>query len=204
MYTGITPAILPDKIPAALESSPHVCFALSESLDFSYCNPAWNRFAQENGGGPDVLSARVLRKPFLQFVPEELIGHFHCLFKEARAAGRMQDQDYECSSPETFRIYRMQIYPMRPGSGFAVINSLRVAHPHTREAREPDRSQYCDSKGLICMCANCRRIRRLDHPAIWDWVPAYVHSLRRDLSHTVCPFCREYYYGAYLTQTVRQ
>lgn len=201
MYTGVTPATLPDKIPTAVEESPDVCFAVDESLAISYCNPAWNRFAHENGGGPDVLSARVLRKPFLQFVPEELIGHFQGLFQAARAAGRMHAQDYECSTPEMFRIYRMQIYPLRPGCGFAVINSLRVAHPHTREAREPDAAQYCDSKGFIYMCANCRRTRRLDDHTIWDWVPAYVHSLRRDLSHTICPFCREYYYGEFLTQS---
>ncbi len=200
MYTGVTPDILPDKIPAALENSPQVCFALTESLDIFYCNPAWDRFAQENGGGPEVLSARVLGKPFLQFVPEELIEHFHSLFKTARAAGRMHAQDYECSAPEIFRIYRMQIYPMRPECGFAVINSLRVAHPHTREAREPNPSQYRNGKGLIFMCANCRRTRRLDDLAVWDWVPAYVYSARRDLSHTVCPFCREYYYGAYLPE----
>jgi hypothetical protein len=203
MYTGVTPSRLPDKIPSALESSPHPCFALTESLEISYCNAAWDRFALENGGGQDVLASRVLHKPFLQFVPRDLAGHFMNLFRTARALGRLQSQDYECSTPELFRVYRMQIYPLQPGCGFVVINSLRVVHPHTRVVCEPDETKYRDKDGLIHMCANCRRACRAEEPAAWDWVPAYVQAPRRDLTHGVCPFCREYYYGDYLPPSQR-
>ena len=88
MYTGVTPSKLPDKIPAALESCPHACFALTESLEISYCNAAWDRFALENGGGPEHAGSRVISKPFLQFVPRDLEQHFRNLFRTARALGR--------------------------------------------------------------------------------------------------------------------
>ncbi|MBZ5494548.1 MAG: hypothetical protein LAO76_26790 [Acidobacteriia bacterium] len=198
MYTGVTPAKLPDKVPASVESSPHACFALTESLYICYCNPAWDRFALENGGGADVLAASVLHKPFLQFVTDELRENIKNLFQRARTFGRLQSQDYECSSAQVFRLYRMQVYPLQSGSGFVVNNSLVVVHPHTRAICEPDDSIYRCKLGLIHMCANCRRTRRVDDPAAWDWVPAYVAHTRRDATHTVCPFCREYYYGAYL------
>ena len=198
MYTGVTPAKLPDKMPAALESSPHACFALTESLEICYCNAAWDRFARENSAEPDVLAASVLHKPFLQFVPEDLRLVYTELFQRARALGRMQSQDYECSSAQAFRVYRMQVYPLQPGCGFAVVNSLVVAHPHTRAVCEPDEASYRDNDGLIHMCANCRRALRVGHPETWDWVPAYVETPRWNMTHTVCPFCREYYYSAYL------
>jgi hypothetical protein len=63
----------------------------------------------------------------------------------------MQSQDYECSSAQVFRIYRMQVYPLRPGCGFVVINSLRVVHPHTRAVCEPDDVIYRCKRGLIHM-----------------------------------------------------
>jgi len=50
----------------------------------------------------------------------------------------------------------------------------------------------------IHMRANCGRTRRNGDPEIWDWVPAYVEHPRSGVTHTICPFCREYYYGAYL------
>lgn len=200
MYTRFAPAQLPETVPTAvLERSPHPCFALTESLNICYCNPAWDRFAGENGGGTNVLANNVMHKPFLQYVPCELRGNFETLFFKSRALGRPQAQDYECSSAQTFRLYRMQIYPLQPGSGFAVVNSLRVAHPHTRFAHEPDEAQYLHDDGLMRMCANCRRTRRVDDPAAWDWVPDFVEHPRKNVSHSVCPFCAEYYYGAYLS-----
>lgn len=199
MYTGVTPSKLPDKIPAAVEASPHACFALTESLEICYCNPAWDTFALENSAEAGVLAASVLHKPFLEFIPEDLRLVYREIFQRARALGRMQSQDYECSSAEVFRIYRMQVYPLQPGCGFAVVNSLVVAHPHTRAVCQPDDARYRDRDGLIRMCANCRRTRRVDAPAAWDWIPAYVERPWREVTHSVCPFCREYYYGAYLS-----
>jgi hypothetical protein len=202
VYTGVTPKKLPDKMPAAVESSPHACFALTESLDICYCNPAWDRFALENSAESGALAASVLHKPFLQFVPEDLRLFYQEIFQRVRALGRMQSQDYECSSAQVFRVYRMQVYPLQPGCGFVVINSLVIAHPHTRVVCAPDDASYRERDGLVHMCANCRRTRRVDDPAVWDWVPAYV-TRPRDATHTVCPFCAEYYYGAYLPGVAR-
>lgn len=199
MYTRFAPAQLPASVPTAvMERSPHACFALTESLDICYCNAAWDRFAVENGGGRNVLTRNVIRTPFLGYIPGELRESFKSLFTNARALGRPQAQDYECSSAQIFRLYRMAIYPLQPGSGFAVVNSLRVAHPHTRIACEPDEVRYTHNDGLMRMCANCRRTRRVDDSAAWDWVPDFVEHPRTNVSHSVCPFCAEYYYAAYL------
>lgn len=199
MYTGFKPTLLPSKIPTAMQTCPQACFALTEALEFSYCNPAWDRFALENQGTRGALAKDVLHKCFLEFVPEQLKAHYAGLFSRARATGRMQSQDYECSSAQKFRIYRMQAYPLEAGLGFLVVNSLRVEREHTRRAHEPDDARYRDKNGFICMCANCRRAQRIGDPGTWDWVPDYVRNRRRDVTHGICPFCREYYYGAYLS-----
>ena len=196
MYTRFSPSRLPAKVPfAVLETTPHACFALTESLAISYCNPAWDRFARENGGGPEVLANQVLLTPFLRYLPNDLVPHFQTLFKNVRTLARPEAQDYECSSAQVFRLYRMQVYPMQAGCGFLVINALRVAHPHDRESFHPDDSKYLHKDGLIRMCANCRRSRRAENPAAWDWVPDYVEHPPTNISHGVCPFCAEYYYG---------
>lgn len=144
------------------------------------------------------MAASVLYKPLLHFVTDDLRENFKNLFHRARTLGRMQSQDYECSSAQAFRVYRMQVYPLRPGSGFVVNNSLVVVHPHTRAVCEPDDASYRCARGLIHMCANCRRTQRVVDPETWDWVPAYVETPRWNMTHTICPFCREYYYSAYL------
>src|SRR5579883_277704 len=108
------PAELPVKVSTAvMDRSPHTCFALTESLDIEYCNPAWDRFAVENGGQQGVLASHVLHTPLLQYVPGEIAPKIRRLFGTARALGVPQEQDYECSSAETFRLYRMQVYPLR-------------------------------------------------------------------------------------------
>ena len=201
MYTRFALKQLPEAIPdAVMESNPHACFALTESLDISYCNRAWDRFAIENGGRPNVLARNVMHKPFLEYVPGELIPNFQALFATVRSLGRPQAQDYECSSAEVFRLYRMQVYPLKAGCGFAVINSLRVVHPHTRAACDPDESKYVHNDGLIHMCANCRRTRHVNDPSAWDWVPDFLTHPADKVSHGICPFCAEYYYSAYLVK----
>jgi hypothetical protein len=151
-----------------------------------------------------VLASSVLHKPFLQFIPEDLRPIYKEIFQRARAQGRMQSQNYECSSAQAFRVYRMQVCPLQVGCGFVVINSLVIEQPHTRAVCEQDDASYRDNDGLIHMCANCRRTRLVDVPAAWDWVPAYVEHTRRDATHSVCPFCREYYYGTiWLRKNIR-
>jgi hypothetical protein len=194
---SMAPKAIPRAIPLeVLESCPDSCFALSESLDITYCNAAWNTFALANHAGPEVLGARVISRNLLEFVPDELKAFHAGLFAKARTLGQPVSHDYECSSATHFRLYRMQIYPL--ADGFAVINSLRVEHPHDRTPLEPNEALYRNSAGLIRMCSNCRRANRANDPAAWDWVPDYVVHMRENTTHGVCPACLEYYYRPYL------
>ncbi len=188
---------MPRAIPlSVLENCPDPCFVVSETLDITYCNAAWDRFALENHGGPEVLKDRVVSRNLLDFIPADIKQYHAGLFARARATGQPVSHDYECSSATLFRLYRMQIYPL--DKGFTVINSLRVEHPHDRPPIEPKDAAYKDAAGLIRMCANCRRTNRANDPTAWDWVPAYVERMRENTTHGVCPPCLEYYYRPYL------
>jgi hypothetical protein len=183
-----------------LERARDTSFALSEPLDIIYCNSAWDRFAQENGGSQEMQGRSVISKNLLDFVTPELRGFYSSLFARARAIGQPVDHDYECSTASAFRLYRMRVYPLAPGHGFVVLNSLRVEHPHDRIARPPDDAIYTDSAGLMHMCANCRRTRRTSPspPDVWDWVPTYLDRNLANVSHGICPVCLEYYYGPFI------
>jgi hypothetical protein len=178
----------------ALEDSPHPGYVLSEQLDITYCNEAWDRFALEQGGEPAVLASNIIGRNLLDSVAPDLKSFYAELFTRARALGQPVSHDYECSSATVFRLYRMQIYPLQAGAGFVVQNSLRVEHPHDRVALAPSDALYRDDSGLIHACGNCRRTRRVTDPGIWDWVPAYVENKSMDISHGVCPMCLEFYY----------
>ncbi len=195
------PGLLLKNLPVeTLESSPEPCFALSEPLDITYCNSAWDRFARENGGGAKTLRRNIISRNLLDFVAADLKGYYAELFARSRALGQPVDHDYECSSSQVFRLYRMQIYPLEPGRGFVVLNSLRVERGHDRTARDPDDAIYRDSAGLMHMCANCRRTRRAHEPEAWDWVPAHLDGELPGVSHGVCPMCLEYYYRPYMKE----
>jgi hypothetical protein len=193
------PTLLPEAAPMdVLESLPDSCFVLSEALDIVFCNSAWDRFAQENGGAT-ARAACVISKNLLDVIAPALRDFYRQLFAQARILGQPVDHDYECSSPAAFRLYRMRIYPLESSKGFVVLNSLRVQRPHDRIASEPDDAAYIDSAGLIHMCANCRRTRRVaDRDNAWDWVPAYLDGNRKNISHGVCPMCLEYYYRPFM------
>lgn len=197
MRTIMAAEALPQSIPPqVLENCPEPCFTVSESLAITYCNSAWDRSALLNQGSPAVLSHNVTSRNLLEFIPRELKQYYLDLFATARAVGHPVSHDYECSSATLFRLYRMQIYPLT--SGFAVINSLRLEHPHERVPVAPNDAVYRNGAGLIRMCANCRRTRRVDNPDAWDWVPAYLDLPYGDVSHGVCPPCLAFYYRSHL------
>jgi hypothetical protein len=196
MPRASTTPSLPEQLPVAiLESNPHSCFLLTESLDFAYCNSSWDRFARENSGGEEVFASRVLSRNFLDFVPLDLKDFYAGLFAAARAGAQVMHHEYQCSSPADFRVFRMDIYPLQAGRGFAVINSLMVEHPHTQATLGPSDATYKNENGLIRMCSNCRRSSRVDNPDVWDWVPSHLD--RHDVTHGICQLCLDYYYRAY-------
>jgi hypothetical protein len=183
---------------STLEASKDVCCQVNRELRITYCNPAWDRFAHANSGGL-ALSHRVVGSMIMDFVPSELIEFYSAAFASAREA--VVEFEYECSSPELYRSFQMQILPVVQPAGYTVINALRVA-----ERMEGKRlafalgPEYVTDAGIITACSHCRRARRVDALEHWDWVPAILMPTQHSISHGLCPMCHAYFYGHWLSK----
>jgi hypothetical protein len=179
---------------ADIEQQGDVVYAIADDHRLVYFNPAWERFARENGGvwPSDSLS---LGASVLAATPEALRGFYRELFASARRAGAPVDHDYDCSSPTVFRRLRMRVYPLAP-SGWLVTNSVVVERLAPESEDSGVASDYLDAHGMITMCAHCRRTRRADVQSAerWDWVPAWVARIPERTSHGLCPGCFAYHY----------
>ena len=182
-----------------LEHSNEVIFIVDRHLRIAYCNPAWDRFALNNGG-EDVVAARVLSTDLMSVIPEPLFDFYSQVFQRCSQCPLAFDLDYECSSPELFRLLHMNILPLRRSGGLAFINSLRVEHIHGAERPVwPVSDIYFSPDRMITMCCHCQRTRRRDASQAWDWVPEFVRTRSWRVSHGICPVCKSYFYSKYFT-----
>jgi hypothetical protein len=171
-----------------------VIYLLDDELRFVDCNPAWDAFAAENGGR-SISRAEIKGRLILDFVPDVLRTFYvHKYWFAKRAAGWTQ-LDYDCSTPEKIRLFRMAM--MAVDDRLLVTNHLRLEE--ACEVRAPltdeQAASYISPGGLVSMCANCRKTRQVESETQWDWIP---EMLRRDTSkvtHGLCPRCLAYLYG---------
>ena len=179
----------------SLELNPSVIYILDPGLRISYCNPAWNTFARQNGG-KDLERELVVGKRCLDAVPDALREFYESEFMTAIQTQKPWEHDYECSSPEKYRFFHMRVLPLSSGH-LLVENSLFTERPHEAGGISSgvDHSRYIDQNEFITMCANCRRVMAWNSEGkTWDWVPAYLISTPVPLSHGLCPTCLAYYY----------
>ena len=168
-----------------------VC-ALSRDLRLVHTNDGWRRFARENGGG-EVLAHWSSGVSIVDAIPSPLRAFYSEAFQHAFATGERWEHDYECSSADVYRQYRMVVYPFE-GLFLVVVNALLIEAPHTREPSSPDPSVY-RVDGVIGMCSHCRRVRNPNSQLRWDWVPDVVRAPPPNLSHGLCEPCACFYYG---------
>jgi hypothetical protein len=180
-----------------LEKDPNSIFGLSTGLTLNYLNPGWYNFARENDGEPAISERYILGTP----IDDSMIGpardYYLDVFQNILRTGKVWHHDYECSSPEKFRIYHQSVYPLYNRRGLVIVNSLVKEQPHdenTRIPRQPIKTLYTQESGFINQCSNCRRVQRASQQDVWDWVPAWVENMPKNTSHSFCQICYEYYY----------
>jgi hypothetical protein len=170
-----------------------VIFSLDGNLNITYCNAAWDRFALANSGQHLCLPAPIGRC-VLDYIGEPDREYFAKHYERAIRQSEPWERDYECSSANVYRKFRLRAVPLRKTAGLFVMNSLIVEHPHRIAAAAPVHESYRRADGFIVMCASCRRTRRSGRPERWDWVPAFVDECPPEATHGVCLLCRELYY----------
>lgn len=172
-------------------ASDNTTYLVSPELRILRTNPAWTRFARSNGG-TQMIERWGRGSSLLDAIPEVLREFYRTRFLGTLATGQRWEHDYECSSAEAYRQFRMLVIPIRT-TFLVVTHALRIARGHDRVAHAADVDSY-EQHGILKMCSSCRRVEvpaRL--PARWDWVPELVAHMPPNTSHGLCPPCATLY-----------
>jgi len=136
----------------ALEHTDDVTYILSDELRILRMNGAWGRFARANGGeqlvsdwrrGANVLAA----------IPESLKPFYLAVFAHARDSQERWEHDYQCSSPEIHRRYRMLVYPFGGPSSSRTLSSSRVLMTTRRTRRRSTTPSTASSRCVRIVAA---------------------------------------------------
>jgi hypothetical protein len=177
-----------------VEADSTIVFCLDADLRITYCNQAWDRFAMANGG-EHLCRPAPIGSSVLDHINGPDKQYFEKQYRRVMGQKEPWERDYECSSAEVYRRFRLRVIPMQKRPGLFVMNSLRVERVHESPVCAAIESGYRRPDGFIVMCASCRRTRRpLPGPHMWDWVPAFVENFPPRTTHGVCLPCKELYY----------
>jgi hypothetical protein len=184
-----------------LDAQPGAVFGLWSDYTLAYLNPAWQRFAAENEGQPEVASRWGLGAYFFDAIPHSLEPFYRELLEGAPEPGlelHPINHEYECSSPELYRVFHLLLYTLPKRQGYLFVNSLVVERPHDPDERPPHaphEQEYRNEDGMATQCSHCRRFQRPGDAEQWDWVPEWVKDNPPKTSHGICPICSDYYYA---------
>jgi len=168
------------------------CCVLDSSLQFLYCNCAWDDFARANGGTRAAMGEALLHKRLLTYIPDILKSFYAHQFNILRQRGTVWYHRYECPSPREFAVYELQALLMHDQNEILICHSQIVRRPHTRPAVEP-RGSTRNGGRPVSMCCHCRRTFRDDGSGAWDWIPAYVQNPPANYIACLCQPCTDYY-----------
>lgn len=150
-------------------------------------NPAWDRFAKDNGGEGEYAS-------YFDGIAPPLRDFYRSVFTNALETGEVYEQDYECSSATTYRLFHLRALPV-DAHGLVLEHSLVAESPHDPQPEEVIEARYLDATGKLHQCGNCRRVRNRNREHEWHWVPRWVERPHPRTSHVICPSCAGYYWG---------
>jgi hypothetical protein len=175
--------------PGTLDRVGSTLAVLDTRCQILWVNEAWLRFAE--AGGCDFALERY--PSYLDGIAGPLRDEYEQVLATVVATGKVFEQDYECSTPETIRHYRMRVLPFLP-------DGLLVEHTpiasHAAPPGEPAIEElYLGEDQQIVQCSNCRRVRRpFEQAESWAWVPEWVAHSHPRTSHGMCTPCMGYYW----------
>lgn len=159
-------------------------------LTIAYISPGWRRFGAANGGAGAFADESALGRSLLEGVPEVLRERFQSVYASLAGDGT-GFYDYECSSADTFRRFRMTRHAVGT-RGMLLIHHLLEERPHDPSERpivRPEDVPLVPVDRPPTQCAYCRRMRVVGQPDRWVWVPEWVSSQPVLVSHGMCDLC---------------
>jgi hypothetical protein len=92
------------RLKEAVDSSPAVSYILDSELHIQHCNPAWDKFARENGA-PNLNARNIVGRVLLEFIPDVLRPAYSAAFSQVLTTSNVWEKCYECSSPDLYRLF---------------------------------------------------------------------------------------------------
>lgn len=187
--------LLRDYDERALAAGKGTVYGVWADFTLAFLNPAWFRFAGENQGEPKISRDWTLGRSILEAIPPPILPFFQSHYGRCLAEGRPWEHHYECSSPDVYRKFHLNVFPLGEGEGLLLVNSL-VAESHWIASENPlPADRYQNRDGILIQCCHCRRFRQNDVSATWDWVGDWVRQPPEHVSHGLCESCLGFYYG---------
>ena len=177
-----------------LYHSENSIFGLWPDLTLAFFNDGWFRFSRQNLGEPQISRDWPLGRSLCDAIPAVLSDFFNEGFLRCQTTGHPWAHDYDCSSPEVFRLMHQTVYPLKQELGFLVVNSLLVEKPIEDSPGTLILDDYIDNNGIIHQCAKCRKVQNLQSESRWDMITFLIASPPPNISHGLCPVCLDYYY----------
>ena len=117
---------------SVVEADTAVIFCLDADLRITYCNPAWDRFALENGG-EHLCRPAPIGISVLDYISGPDKQYFAKQYRRVIGQKEPWERDYECSSARVYRSFRRRVVPMQKRPGLFVVN-LTSAWPSAASA----------------------------------------------------------------------
>ncbi|QDU64218.1 hypothetical protein Pan216_51070 [Planctomycetes bacterium Pan216] len=167
-------------------------------LRLAFLNKGWFLALKQHHPRPEESDRWGLGRNILDGIHGPLKSFFetnlrHCLEKSVPWHHR-----YECSSPNEFREYQMNVLPLPRQAGLLILHFLTERRPHEerRVLHHPEEQTFRDRDGFIIQCSYCRRVRKADGEPSWHWVPEWVATSPSKTSHGLCRDCLLAYFDA--------
>jgi hypothetical protein len=177
-----------------MDRSEDVAYFLDTSFVLRGYNDSWIEFALANDGA-DVIERFPIGCDVLAVIDESLRPFYVEGYRKAMADGERFDCEYECSSPDVFRLLAQSAYPLDT-AGWLITNHFRIQEPFAPDAGEELGPRHVDETGNIIQCCHCRKTRDQSRHEKWDWIPQLVRNPRPEITHSLCVHCLNFYYPA--------
>jgi hypothetical protein len=187
--------LLQDFDPETLATDPAVIIGVWADFTIGYYNPAYLRFAADNGA-PDIAARHGLGGSMLDALPAEVKDYYLGHLRGVLASGLPWEHDYSCDSPSLERSYRLIARPLG-GKGLLLVHSLRMLAARDQVGKQLVGEDYRQWDGKLVQCCHCRRLRHATNPLLWDFVPAALSAaVQQDFSYGLCHPCQAFYYSS--------
>ncbi|MFP4052696.1 MAG: hypothetical protein ACLFV7_02405 [Phycisphaerae bacterium] len=178
---------------SAIEASADVTFFLDDRLCLCGWNQAYDRFAIENDGA-DVLVRFPLGFSLPEVIDPSIRSFYVDGFQQAVQTASVFGHEYECSTPEKFRLFYQTAYPLLRQRGLVVTNHQRLEASFAQDMEQQFDARHVRADGSIVQCCHCRKIQDQNRPEKWDWIPQLVRIPHPDREQGLCAACFEHYY----------